>query len=356
MKHSVLSNKIPRILLFSSIIFQLRASQNWIHLIPASNAKDAKIKFFTTKEPANLSLEPFYLQLLATQFKATTFVETGTWRGNTTSSAAQFFDPVISIEISPEMYENACKRFANTKNVQLHLGDSSTILHEIVNQIPGKPIFYLDAHYCGAFSGKGDLNCPIIAELKDIENSKHASHSIILIDDIRFFYENDPSFYPSLTKVVELINQMGSYQFIQVFDQLLAFPADVPVSISPVVRACTISRLYDGTNFDVEEVIESEFTIAAAKNLELNTLYMLANHFTGNCKLQDAPLAMHHPLWHGLIQLNNGDFTNAYNNFVSAQERGLSHWRVEWYKTLAKNRVIPSNKASYDNFKKTVQG
>jgi hypothetical protein len=342
-------------LLFCSAIFQLQA-QNWSSLIPQSQIDNPKIKFFTTKESANLSLEPFYLQLLASQFNATTFVETGTWRGNTTSTAAQFYNSVISIEISPEMYLNACRRFANTKNIQLHLGDSSTVLHEIINQIPGKPVFYLDAHYCGAFSGKGEVNCPIIAELKDIQNSKHAANSIILIDDIRFFYENDPSFYPSLNSTVELINQMGSYQFIQVFDQLVAFPADISVSISPVVRACTISRLYDGTNFDIDEVIQSEFIIAAAKNLELNTIYTLANQFTGNWKNQDSPLAMHHPLWLGLVQLNQGDFVNAYNNFTSAQERGLTHWRVEWYKTLAKNRISTLNNPNYDNFQKSMQG
>lgn len=222
MKHKIIYKSQPFFLL-CTIFFQLHA-QNWSSLIPQCQTDNPKIQFFTIKESANLSLEPFYLQLLALQFNATTFVETGTRRGNTTSTATQFYSSVISIELSPEIYLNACRRFANTKNIQLHLGDSSMILHEIINQIPGKPLFYLDAHYCGAFSSKGEENCPIIAELKDIRNSKHASNSIILIDDIRFFYENDPSFYPSLNNVVELINQMGSYQFIQVFDQLVAFP------------------------------------------------------------------------------------------------------------------------------------
>lgn len=354
-----MKNKKPSALLFwfwTGIILSSNCNSstyNWKHLVPTCDVKNPKIKFFTTKEGINLSLEPYYLKLLASQFQATTFVETGTWKGNTTYSAGMIYDHVISIEISPQWYQNACNRFANNKNIKLYLGDSAKVLHEIANTIPGKPIFYLDAHYCGGNSGKGDVICPIFEELQDISNSKHRHSAIIIIDDIRFFYEGN-DFYPSIQKVIAEINQMGSYQYIQVYDQLIAFPSNSTVSISPVVRACTISRLYDGTNFDEDEVINAELTIAQAQDIELNTIVLMAHQLTGNWKLIESALATHHPLWHGLVLLARGDYKNAYNCFSDAADRKLSHWRIEWYKHLALNHISFMSNPNYHEFKKTL--
>jgi hypothetical protein len=50
-------------------------------------------------------------------------------------------------------------------------------------------MFWLDRHYSGGFTAKGEKDCPIIEELDAISNGSHLKHSI-LIDDAGDLYEN----------------------------------------------------------------------------------------------------------------------------------------------------------------------
>lgn len=71
----------------------------------------------------------------------------------------------------------------------------------IVKEITSKAIFWLDGHYSGGITARGDKDCPIWEELKAIfsTNTEH----IILIDDARLFIgERD---YPSLSGVKTFI-------------------------------------------------------------------------------------------------------------------------------------------------------
>lgn len=126
-----------------------------------------------------------------TKYKNPVFVETGTFRGDSVSSALHSgFDKVYSIEIDDELYENAVNRFRSEiddgRVILLH-GDSGLRLPEIIETVEYRCTFWLDAHsqkfnFDNGTTGKE--NCPLYRELNTIGASARNDHTI-LIDDMR---------------------------------------------------------------------------------------------------------------------------------------------------------------------------
>lgn len=129
------------------------------------------------------------IESMCARFSIKTFVETGTYRGETTRWAATRFNHVSSIEIDAATFEIACATLADLENVELHLGDSRTCLPDIVAEIYDPAAFWLDAHKGGGWFGKGD-DCPILDEI-DIINTCPAP-TLIMIDDARGFLSPPP--------------------------------------------------------------------------------------------------------------------------------------------------------------------
>jgi len=114
------------------------------------------------------------------------FVETGTNAGFTVNNMLSLFNEIHSIELSEEYYKSACDKFKMNKNVKLHLGDSSVVLKDIINEFNNNTVFFLDGHWSGGDTAKGDKDCPLIEELDTIV--KHFKHkALIIIDDYRLF-------------------------------------------------------------------------------------------------------------------------------------------------------------------------
>ena len=107
------------------------------------------------------------------------------------------FDSIYSIELSEFLYKKAIKRFNTQKKVCLYNGDSGKMLGKIAETITEPAVFWLDGHYSGGITAKGETECPIMAELAVIVNQK-LPH-VILIDDARLFTgEND---YPTIDEL-----------------------------------------------------------------------------------------------------------------------------------------------------------
>lgn len=127
------------------------------------------------------------------QFITDTFIETGTYHGETSIIASDLgFKQIISIELQPHLLSiavDSCKG----RNIKFYLGDSPAILTEILPLIDTKITFWLDAHMddCNIIPGITPKirKCPLIEELKIISKSKRNDH-IILIDDVRLFGMN----------------------------------------------------------------------------------------------------------------------------------------------------------------------
>ena len=106
-----------------------------------------------------------------------------------------FFNQIYSIELDENLYLRAKKKFDNTTNIQILQGDSCMVLPDLLNKIEKKCLFWLDAHYSGGITARGNLDTPIMLELKSIFSHKIKDH-IILIDDARCF--NGSKNYPTI--------------------------------------------------------------------------------------------------------------------------------------------------------------
>ncbi len=138
----------------------------------------------------------------AERFAIARLVETGTFRGDMVDAVKRKFRRIWSIELDASLYRKAATRFARYDHIFILHGDSGQVLPEILAGIGGPCLFWLDAHYSGPGTAKGNLDTPIMDELQFILNHPVKDH-IILIDDARCFIgQND---YPPIRKVRELI-------------------------------------------------------------------------------------------------------------------------------------------------------
>ena len=157
----------------------------YYQLLPAITEDDPDISFIRSREPKTMGLEDDYLNMLCTACDASKFIETGTYHGDTTEKAAEYWD-VDTIELSKELAEKAKKRFKKNKKVQVYQGDSAKILPKILKSLTAKTIIFLDAHFSMHDTAKGAENTPIMTELEHIKQN-NITDAIIIIDDIRMF-------------------------------------------------------------------------------------------------------------------------------------------------------------------------
>ena len=113
------------------------------------------------------------------------FVETGTFMGETIFLMSKYFKELHTIEIKQDFYTRA-KSLNISNNINFYLGDSSKEIINICNNIKDNTVFFLDGHWSAGNTGKGEKDCPLYEELKEI--MKHLIHkAIIIIDDTRLF-------------------------------------------------------------------------------------------------------------------------------------------------------------------------
>jgi hypothetical protein len=151
---------------------------------------------------------------------ASTLVETGTYLGDTIWEQRNNFREIYSIELSPELFKRAQRRFAGTKNVTLLHGDSGRELKNIVAKLKSPALFWLDGHYSGGATAKGEKECPILEELKHIFASP-LSHTV-LIDDARLFVgAND---YPTVLELADFVSTHGVHRMSIQNDIIVLLP------------------------------------------------------------------------------------------------------------------------------------
>lgn len=153
------------------------------------------IKFYIKKIPG---IYPFYLRYkkeifdgfhgdkinqqyvlkLISFFKTSSFLETGTWQGDTTGFVAAHNKrlPVFTCEINPNFFEHSRIRLKKFKNIKIFNQSSEQFIAKSNTDslnIGNMPLFYLDAHWYDYW--------PLLDELRVI--IKNYSPVIILIDD-----------------------------------------------------------------------------------------------------------------------------------------------------------------------------
>jgi len=139
----------------------------------------------------------------------TQFIETGTHLGDTLAYVAQQKGVhATSIELDEAYFRAAKQRFLRYTNVTILQGDSGKLLPEHVRQLQEPALFWLDGHYSGGDTGKGELDTPVSAELEAILGSPVKGH-VILIDDARCFDGNQN--YPHLDRLLETVRRKDTH-------------------------------------------------------------------------------------------------------------------------------------------------
>ena len=114
-----------------------------------------------------------------------TFIETGTYNGDTIFNLEPYFNKLYTIEYS-EIYYNKTKNNYNGNKINFILGDSSIIFESLLPTITENCIFFLDGHYSSGDTGQSSLDCPLNEEITHI-NNLFMNEAIIIIDDYRLF-------------------------------------------------------------------------------------------------------------------------------------------------------------------------
>jgi hypothetical protein len=144
------------------------------------------------------------------RIKYNCFLETGTYLGDMIEAQRKHFELVYSIELSPYFYRNAVQRFKKNDNI-------GQMIKELMKLIKWPTVFWLDGHYSGENTAKGELNSPILSELKAIltQSCKH----LILIDDARCF--NGTNDYPDISELIAYILKLTKNHSVIIRDDII---------------------------------------------------------------------------------------------------------------------------------------
>ena len=178
-------------------------------------------------------------------------IETGCGRGwSTQYGVRQGMIRVDAVDATKEMYDQCIEMFVRDPHVHLTHGYSPEFLQTIDNY--NNAIVFLDAHLVGGAdfllieheeAAKHPKSFPLLDEL-DVLLQKDISNTIIIIDDIRMYYENAgtkgkvPEFakrwheLPKLEKRIQTIKK--THQIIDVpLDEgyFLMLPKDLKIPI-----------------------------------------------------------------------------------------------------------------------------
>lgn len=135
-----------------------------------------------------------------------TWVETGTWMGDTTSALSAMARHVHTIEPQLNFVNLAKIRFKNVGNVSLHYGTSEQLFGQILNDLNGEVAFWLDGHFSSGGTFEGDIDTPILSELSAIKANLHRFSDVsVFVDDFRCFDPSNSEFsdYPERKVLVD---------------------------------------------------------------------------------------------------------------------------------------------------------
>ena len=133
---------------------------------------------------------------------ASTLVETGTFQGDAIFACRDSFDRVYSIELDPDLHRQAVERFKDDSRIELLQGDSKYVLPRVLELVDGPAVFWLDGHYSGGITARGEDDSPIVFELDELL-VRRSTRDAILIDDARCFVGSGG--YPTLDGVREMV-------------------------------------------------------------------------------------------------------------------------------------------------------
>jgi hypothetical protein len=115
-----------------------------------------------------------------------TFVESGTYRGDTVAYLASYARRIVSVELDPTLFEAARKRFESHPGVEIRCGDALEEIPKVVGTLDSPPLVWLDGHFSGGGTASGEEPEPAAAILARLGPVAPVG-STIVVDDLRLF-------------------------------------------------------------------------------------------------------------------------------------------------------------------------
>ena len=176
----------------------------------------------------HFSLDTNLVEALRNELPLSTFVETGTFHGDTLIAMAPMFTKLYSVELSKELWEESSKRLQEFKHVSISLDDSPQFIEKLQPSLKNDSVLYwLDAHWCVSDNTAGeDSQCPLVKEIKAI--GKLNNSSAIVIDDARLFLAPPPepheiSDWPLFEEVNNALRMLSAEHEITIVNDTIAF-------------------------------------------------------------------------------------------------------------------------------------
>lgn len=178
----------------------------------------------------NFSIPKDIVEAFKRQGQIRNFAETGTYHGGSCFWAANHFEKVYTIEIDPEISRLTAAKPDCPANISFFVGNSRDVLPQVIKELQGRTLFWLDGHWCNVSElGKND-ECPLMDELKAL---KQLPDAVILIDDARLFFGNlnhlhDHSHWPDYLEIKVLLQQQFPQNLVTVCDDVIyCIPPDL---------------------------------------------------------------------------------------------------------------------------------
>lgn len=145
-----------------------------------------------------------------------TWIETGTYYGETTKLLSTFANVVFSIEPVHFFAQKAMNRFEGFENIHILEGASENETPKLLEELSAfqkKDVsFWLDGHFSSGQTFRGSSDTPIREELAAISlRLPELERATILVDDIRCFSSQLIEFdeYPSISYLSSWAEQNG---------------------------------------------------------------------------------------------------------------------------------------------------
>ena len=190
------------------------------------------------------------LEGIVAEFGVGVFVETGTHLGATAAWASRHFSEVITIENFKSTYETTWTKYRHLENVRFFHGHSALLLPDLLREIREDAVFWLDAHWMGSGSYGESDECPVLDELRAL-NQSPACH-FILIDDARMFLAPPPlphrrDQWPAISEVITELARKDRYTVID-DDVIVSVPFRAREFVGNLVQKNSTDRWRAGTH------------------------------------------------------------------------------------------------------------
>lgn len=122
------------------------------------------------------------------------FIETGTYMGDTTRLMSKYFLDVYTFEINSKLFIESQNKSLDCmiKNTHHYLGNSYDLLNKILKIDTRGSMFFLDAHQSGRdTSNNGVELVPLYKELDTINRLYPKQFGVVCIDDYRLWNCDD---------------------------------------------------------------------------------------------------------------------------------------------------------------------